>query len=214
MNSSFEQETSLNDDTVWIRETLDGHSDAFGKLVVKYQPRYFGMALRMLGSQAEAEDVLQDAFVDAYRHLADFKNKARFSTWLYSIVLNHIRNRLRHNRVLRTIPLEVETRDEVNWIPQIAENCVPSDVLCEQKFQVEAIREAVSGFPIQYQSIFTMHYFNGLSLKEISKRLNRPLGTIKAYLHRARKLLNEHKKVGAPVLVRRRVPRGLLGAEA
>src|SRR3982751_5477518 len=101
------------DDTRWIQETLAGNEAAFGNLVFRYKDQFYELACRILGSRTEAEDVLQDAFIEAYRHLADFHHKSRFSTWLYSIVLNRIRNRLRQNRVLRWYSLDIRrtTRD-------------------------------------------------------------------------------------------------------
>src|SRR4051812_14120109 len=88
-------------DTLWISQTLAGDIDAFGNLVNRYRDQLFELACRILGSRTDAEDVLQDAFLEAYRHLGDFQHKSRFSTWLYSIVLNRVRNRLRQNKVLR-----------------------------------------------------------------------------------------------------------------
>lgn len=178
-------------DSVLIQQTLDGNQEAFGTLMQKYQPKFLAMGIRILGSQAEAEDVLQDSFIDAYRHLPDFQNRARFSTWLYSIVLNHIRNRLRHNKVLKCVPLEVSNDDDDAWIPEIPDKQVPFDQSLEHRMQLEAVYKAVATFPLQYQSIFIMHYFNGLPVKEIAAKLNRPVGTVKAYLHRARKLLDK-----------------------
>jgi len=176
-------------DSVWILDTLNGNKNAFSHLVQKYQSKFLSMACRILGSRAEAEDVLQDAFLQAYTHLSDFQNRARFSTWLYSIVMNHIRNRLRHNRVLRWTSLDGNPDTDEYKPRDIAENSPSPDVLLDQKLQMEAIHKAVSFFPPQYQSVFILHYFHYLPLKEVASRLNRPLGTVKAYLHRARKLL-------------------------
>jgi RNA polymerase sigma-70 factor, ECF subfamily len=187
-------------DTDLIKQTLAGNENAFGQLMQKYQPKFMAMGVRILGSHAEAEDVLQDSFIDAYRHLAGFQNKARFSTWLYTIVLNHIRNRLRHNKVLRCVPLEINSEDDDKWAPEIAEKNESFDVSLEHKMQLEAVHKAVATFPLQYQSIFIMHYFNDLPVKEIALRLNRPVGTVKAYLHRARKLL-EKMNLGKAVAV-------------
>jgi RNA polymerase sigma factor (sigma-70 family) len=123
--------------------------------------------------------------------LAGFQNRARFSTWLYSVVMNHIRNRLRHNRVLQVVPLENNNSDEEEkWIPEIAEKNQAFDEVLDKRLQLEAVRAAVAKFPPAYRTIFILHYFQDLPLKEIAEKLNRPLGTVKAYLHRARKLLN------------------------
>jgi RNA polymerase sigma-70 factor (ECF subfamily) len=178
-------------DGLCIRDILNGDRNAFKYLVEKYQSKFLGMACRILGSRAEAEDVLQDALIQAYSHLPDFQNKARFSTWLYSIVLNHIRNHLRHRRVLSWIPLDGHPDHDDYRPPDIAEKSPSPDLIVEQKLQMEMIHKTISSFPPQYQSVFVLHYFQNLPLKEVAERLNRPLGTVKAYLHRTRKLLTK-----------------------
>src|SRR6185437_6799634 len=84
-----------NEDLQWVQDTLDGDPQAFSKLMTKYKGMLFDLAARIVGNPAEAEDVLQEAFFKAYRHLANFHQKCAVSTWLYAIVLNQARNRLR-----------------------------------------------------------------------------------------------------------------------
>lgn len=134
-------------DSAWIKDTLNGNQNAFGCLVKRYQDRFLAMACRILGNNAEAEDAVQDAFLQAYRHLSDFQNKALFSTWLYSIVLNQIRSRLRHNRILRWTSLDGSPDTDEYKPLQIAEKSPSSDVLLEQKLRLEEIQKVVSSFP-------------------------------------------------------------------
>jgi RNA polymerase sigma-70 factor, ECF subfamily len=178
------------DDVIWIQQTLAGEEAAFGNLVRKYKDQLYELACRILGSRTEAEDVLQDAFIEAYRHLKDFHHRSRFSTWLYSIVLNRIRNRLRQNKVLRWYSLDIRrtTRDGFRP-PEMAERAPSLDSVAEKKIELETIQRAVKTFPLHYQSIFILHYFHNTPLEEVAQRLGRPLGTVKVYLHRARKLL-------------------------
>lgn len=179
-------------DTQWISQTLAGDENAFGHLVIKYKDQLFELASRILNSRAEAEDVLQDAFLEAYRHLADFRHKSRFSTWLYSIVLNRVRNRLRQSKVLRWSSLDSRPESNEGYRPpEIAEKSPALEVLTEKRLELESIHKAVRTFPLHYQSIFILHYFNNISLEEVAQRLGRPLGTVKVYLHRARKLLDK-----------------------
>jgi RNA polymerase sigma-70 factor (ECF subfamily) len=180
---------TLSEDLIWIRETLEGNPKAFGNIVLKYQDRFIAMGMRILRSREEAEDALEEAFIDAYRHLADFQNRARFSTWLYSIVINHIRNRLRHNRVLRWVPLEGVSNDDDFRPMDYAESGPSMDTVLDHKLQLEAVYEAAKHLSLKYQSIFTMHYFKGMSLQQVADQLGSPLGTVKAYLHHARAFL-------------------------
>src|SRR5690242_10361263 len=89
-----------SDEDELLRHTLAGDREAFTPLVLKYKDSLFDLAYRILGNRADAEDVVQSAFLDAYRHLPSFNHKARFSTWIYSIVLNRVRNYLRHKKVI------------------------------------------------------------------------------------------------------------------
>src|SRR4029077_10136017 len=101
-------------------QVLAGDREAFGHLIEKYMGLYFDLACRILGNRSEAEDVLQDVFLDVYRPLPDFKHRARFSTWVYSILLNHARNRLRHNKVVKWSSLDVGWDvDESPWAVEL-----------------------------------------------------------------------------------------------
>jgi RNA polymerase sigma-70 factor (ECF subfamily) len=178
------------DDDVWIRQTLEGKSEAFGRLMEKYKDVLFDLACRILGNRSEAEDALQDSFVEAYRHLADFNHQSRFSTWLYAIVLNRVRNRLRHNRIIKWYSLDMPRETEEGPRPiEFPEKKPAVERLTEKKMELEAVQKEVHKLPVLYQSIFILHYFQDMPLKEIAQRIDRPIGTIKVYLHRARKLL-------------------------
>jgi RNA polymerase sigma-70 factor, ECF subfamily len=183
---------SKNDgeDQKLIRETLEGNQEAFGKLVAKHHSLLYHMACRVLKNPVEAEDVVQEGFIEAYRHLADFKQQSRFSTWMYTIVLNRIRNILRHSKVLQVYSLDIRraTRDG-NYPMEVMEKAPGLDETLHNKMELEAMQRAAKGLPEKYQEIFTLYYFNNYPIAEIAKMLNRPPVTVKVYLHRARKLL-------------------------
>jgi RNA polymerase sigma-70 factor (ECF subfamily) len=185
-----ERRAASFEDDVWIHQTLAGDREAFGRLIEKYKDPLFDLAFRMLRNRTEAEDVLQDSFLEAYRHLSGFNHQSRFSTWVYTIVLNRVRNLLRHNRVLRWSSLDKPMENqEGEKALELPDKGPALDALAEKKLQVQAIEREVRTLPVHYQSIFILHYFQDLPMGEVAKRLNRPIGTIKAYLHRSRKLL-------------------------
>jgi DNA-directed RNA polymerase specialized sigma24 family protein len=86
------------EDLFWVREVLAGSNDAFKKLIQKHQESLFSAAYRILKSQTDAYEVVQEGFIEAYRHLSGFKQTSRFSTWLHAIVLNRIHNKLRSRK--------------------------------------------------------------------------------------------------------------------
>jgi len=182
-------------DRMWIQEVLSGDEEAFSNLISKYKDQLFELACRILKNRSEAEDILQDAFLQAYRHLGDFRHDSQFSTWLYSIVLNRVRNRMRQNKVLRWYSLDVRRADREDIrLPELPHKAPTVDTMAEKHMELERIQKIVGTFPVHYQSIFIMHYFHNLQLEEVAQRLGRPLGTVKVYLHRARKLLYKRLK--------------------
>jgi len=179
-----------------IKQTLEGHRDAFTYLILKYKDSLFDLAYRILGNRADAEDVLQDAFLDAYKHLKDFHHKARFSTWVYSIVMNRVRNHLRHNKIIRWSSLDIQDENRDDYKPrEIAERGPSFIKIMEQRHELEAVQREVRFLPALHQSIFILHYFQDMPLEEISVRLSRPIGTVKVYLHRARQALYKRMRV-------------------
>src|SRR5258708_6000964 len=182
--------THDGEDQELIRATLQGDPEAFGKLVVKHHPLLFHMACRVLKNPVEAEDVVQEGFIEAFRHLSEFKQHSRFSTWMYTIVLNRIRNILRHSKVLHVYSLDIRraTRDG-HYPVEVMEKSPSLDETLQNKLELEAMQRAAKALPPKYQDIFTLYYFQNHSIADIAKLLNRPPVTIKVYLHRARKLL-------------------------
>ena len=187
--------TSSAADRLCIQDVLAGNQEAFAQLINKYKDQLFELACRILKNRSEAEDILQDALLQAYRHLGDFRHDSQFSTWLYSIVLNRVRNRMRQNRVLQWYSLDIRRTDREDvHLPELPHKSPTLDSITEKRLELERIQRIVGTFPVHYQSIFIMHYFNNLQLEEVSQRLGRPLGTVKVYLHRARKLLYKRIK--------------------
>jgi RNA polymerase sigma-70 factor (ECF subfamily) len=181
--------SSLDDDQL-LRDTLAGRSEAFGELVHKHQPPLFDLAMRMLRNREDAEDVVQHVFMEAYRHLADFRHGSQFSTWLYSIALNRARNHLRSRKTRQAVTIDGNPNGHDEQAPlQLPDTSPSQDVLVEKQFELEWIQKEVKTLPGDYQTVFTLHYFQNLPLQEVATRLNRPLGTVKVYLHRARKEL-------------------------
>jgi RNA polymerase sigma-70 factor (ECF subfamily) len=89
----------VKDDSLLIEEALSGDGASFGQLVRRYQDRLFNTLVHVLGCHDEAEDVAQDAFVQAYTKLSSFKGQSAFYTWLYRIAFNMLVSRRRRNRV-------------------------------------------------------------------------------------------------------------------
>jgi RNA polymerase sigma factor (sigma-70 family) len=182
--------SSSAQDRVWIDQTLAGDPLAYSHLVHKYKNPLLLMTYRVLKDRCQGEDILQAAFVQAYRHLGGFRSDSKFSTWIYAIVMNGLRNQVRRNKVIRWSSLDARQRGkDGDYVPEMPHREPSIEITVERKMDIEVIRRIIASFPQPHQSIMFMYYFENLSLREIAERIKRPLGTVKVYLHRSRKRL-------------------------
>jgi RNA polymerase sigma-70 factor (ECF subfamily) len=185
------------DEKQLIQDTLSGRVGAFGILVRKHQNALLVAVTRILGNRDEADDVVQQVFIDAYRHLADFRHGSQLFTWLYSIALNRARNHLRQRKARRQISLDglAPGPDKRNVFQLPDSNVLPDDSV-ERQMYLEWISRQMQNLSSDYRAIAVLYYFHNLSLDEVARRVGRPLSTVKVYLHRARKeLLAAHEEL-------------------
>ena len=173
-----------------------GEASAFDLLVARWEDRIRGASYRILGSEDEARDVAQEAFLKAYRGLAGFKQEARFSSWLYQIATNLCRDRLRRRRSRPQVSLEameetgpviVETR------PGAHERLVERDL-------AQAVRRAIESLPLEQREIVILKEYQELTFLEIAQVLELPVSTVKTRLYRGLDQLRlqlEHQGVRA-----------------
>lgn len=155
-----------------------GDPSAFEELVRAYQHRVYGIALRMLGNAAEAEEIAQEAFLRAHRAIADFRGEAKLSTWLYAIT-----SRLCLNR-LASAARRHERSDEAALLAAPA----PADAAgALERGEVEAaLRQAIAELPEERRIVVVLRDVEGLSYEEIADALGLEPGTVRSRLHRAR----------------------------
>jgi RNA polymerase sigma-70 factor, ECF subfamily len=179
------------DDLDCIRAVLAGDADAFRRLVDKYGPSIFNLAYRMTSSAADAEDLAQEAFLQAYARLRDFRIGARFHPWLYTIALNLCRNHRRRKGLVRWLPLQSERNDErAAETPWPSPGLTPEQELLQQESD-DRLRRALDALPDKYREVFVLRQSEGLSYEQIAEVTGLPLGTVEVRLFRARKRLME-----------------------
>ncbi len=161
-----------------------GEARAFEELVRGYQHRVFSVALRMLGSPAEAEEVAQEVFVRVHRSVGEFRGEARLSTWLYAIT-----SRLCLNR-LATTERRMIRRGEETLLRLRATTAGPDADL--ERGEVEAaLSRAIAELPEDRRIVVVLRDLEGLPYEEIAHSLGIELGTVRSRLHRARMDLKE-----------------------
>jgi RNA polymerase sigma-70 factor (ECF subfamily) len=156
-----------------------GEARAFEELVITYQHRVFGVALRMLRNSAEAEDVAQEVFVRAHRGIAAFKGEAKLSTWLHTIAARLCLNRL------AGAPRRHELHSE-GTLERLAQPGADPSAAVEQSELEAALHRAVAELPDDGRIVVVLRDLEGLSYEEIAAALDLPLGTVRSRLHRAR----------------------------
>jgi RNA polymerase sigma-70 factor (ECF subfamily) len=172
---------------------LDG---TFERVVLAYQGRIYGFALRLTGNPQDAEEVAQDAFVRAYRALQRFQTDRiaalALRPWLYQIALNVVRNRVRGKRH-RTVPLLVgdeAERENRDGVPEPPDNTAEGPAEFAERAGLGAMLARLVGqLPDRYRAAVILRHVEGLSYPETAAVLGQPVGTVKANVHRGTKLL-------------------------
>jgi RNA polymerase sigma-70 factor (ECF subfamily) len=181
----------VKEDSQLIDDTLAGDRAAYGQLVQKYQDRLFNTLFHALGSREEAEDVVQDAFVQAYVKLENFQRTSAFYTWLYRIAFNVSVSRRRRKRP----EISVErTRDQTGAEPVSLSEEVSASL--EREEGAQQVHAALAQLSEEHRKILVLREMEGCCYESIADMLDLPVGTVRSRLHRARlQLKDELKKV-------------------
>jgi RNA polymerase sigma-70 factor, ECF subfamily len=158
-----------------------GDTSAFDLLVRRWDRKIQGAAFRVLGSDDEARDVSQEAFLKAFRNLGAFKREARFSSWLYQIALNLCRDRLRRRKGREMLSLEV-LEDSGQSLPGPAPTALD---LVEAQDVARVVAAAVRQLSDEQREAVILKEYQGLTFPEISEVLGVPVSTVKTRLYRA-----------------------------
>jgi RNA polymerase sigma-70 factor (ECF subfamily) len=179
------------------RAARDDHA-AFEALMRRHNSRLFRVARAILKDGGEAEDALQDAYLDAYRHMAEFRGGAQVATWLTRIVINQALMRLRRRRRDRVVvPIDERRTAEPGPAPGPAETAVVDEQLesppdAALRAEVRRLLERrIDDLPVAFRTVFVMRDVEDLSVQETAECLAIPPATVRTRLFRARALLRE-----------------------
>ncbi len=177
------------DDNHYIELVLNGDTSAYAGLVAKHKNLVFSIALKILNSREDAEEVAQDGFLKAFQSLKNFERKSKFSTWLYRIVYNAAISKTRKKK-LDLIPMDnyVIHNYTVDDIDRGVEEM-------EAEEQQVMIAQALEKLPSEDQLLITLFYNADNSVDEISNITGLSTSNVKVKLHRIRKKLYEELSV-------------------
>lgn len=192
---SSSAELSEQDASV-VREILFGNDRAFDQLVIRYHRRLFHVAFGILGNSEDSEEVVQDAFVKAFRNLKSFRADSSFYTWIQRIVVNTARDKfqwLRRRGGLETYSLsgigseDSSVQNEEDF--QIPSEAYAPDRLLVSQESMARVEEAFRQLPDSMRETMTLRHIDNLSYEEIASILECNVGTVKSRLARGREIL-------------------------
>ena len=166
-----------------IELAASNEPEAFGEIVKRWERKIFALCFGMLGREDEARDAAQEAFIAAYRNVANFRGEARVSSWLHRIAVNQCLTIKRRTKTRSEEFFDEESGDEEQiFVAPI--NLSPARTT-EQKERFDIVRQAVNSLPIDLRQVIVMKEFEDMTFQEISDTLELPLSTVKSRVYTA-----------------------------
>jgi len=183
VNPSMTEAESPEPEIAWMARIREGDMEAFRLLVETHQARVIGTISKMLGSEAESEDLAQQVFIRVWKSASRYQPTAKFTTWLFRITRNLVFNELRRKR---------HFADHTEEIPEPAERVEkePDRVLLEGELQ-KAIQEAINQLPESQRMAIILRRYEDMSYEDIAKVMETTVPAVKSILFRARAELRE-----------------------
>jgi RNA polymerase sigma-70 factor, ECF subfamily len=167
-----------------MRRVQEGEMVSYNTLVNRYKDRLFNVLYRMLSSEDEANDLLQETFLRVWQHKMSYDFRFAFSTWIYTIALNLARNELRRRKKIKFL-------DIFDFADKLAAKEEKKDTSANLKTLLDA---EMKRLPEKYKTAFLLRDVDNLSYEEIAQVLGVPLGTVKSRVNRARAILRTRLK--------------------
>lgn len=190
----------MDADRTLVQEAAAGSREAFDELVKRHQGSIFNLTRVLTHGDADAEDLVQETFVRAFRAIARFRGESAFRTWLSRIAVNVVRNHLdRRGRRPITIDAEADEHD-----PGLLEALAAGDDLETTIGRRQAIDRALAALPEALRTVITLRDVQGLEYHEIATVMKVPMGTVESRVFRARRRL---RPMLEPLMNRQKAPR-------
>lgn len=175
------------DEKTLIDNVLDGDQEAFAELVKQYEDKVYSLCYRMCSDREEARDLAQEAFVKAWRGLAQYKADAAFSTWLYrltsNVCIDYLRKRKKHTLLF--------LQREEEQTPDIPDPAPSPEARFLEKQKQEAVRDAMGQLEEEFRIVLTLRAMEDHNYDEIARILNIKVGTVKSRISRGREKLRK-----------------------
>ena len=179
-------------ETTLIGRIQHGERELFYELIRPYEKRVFVLAFMILRNEADAEDAAQEAFLKAFKHLAQFRAESRFSTWLIQVAINEARLRQRKSHLEVMRPIEDQENEDGTYTPRDFADWreIPSEAL-ERKEIREKLVAALGSLAQKYREVFFLRDVEHMSIEDTAVTLGISTGAVKTRLLRARLMLRD-----------------------
>ncbi len=178
-------------DQIWVEKAQSGDEAAFAKLVNKYQRKLLRLVSRLVRNPGEAEEVVQETFIKAFRALHNFRGDSAFYTWIYRIGINTAKNHLMTSsrRVSTIDDYDAEEAENFSDATQLRDLSTPETIL-QSKQIAETVNQAMSDLPDELRVAITLRERDGMSYDEIAEHMGCPIGTVRSRIFRAREAIS------------------------
>jgi RNA polymerase sigma-70 factor (ECF subfamily) len=168
-----------------------GDKGAFDVLVLKYQYKVHAIVSRFINDRDEVNDVVQEAFIKAYRALGNFRGDSQFYTWLYRIAVNSAKNYLMsRSRRPPGSDIDVDEAELYGATDKLSDVDTPENLVYRDELE-RAVNEAIKNLPEDLRTAVTLREFDGLSYEEIATIMECPVGTVRSRIFRAREAIDQ-----------------------
>ncbi len=173
-----------------VERVQQGDRRAFDVLVLKYQHRIYSLVSRFVRDPDEVQDVVQEAFIKAYRAVPGFRGDSAFYTWLYRIAINTAKNHLMsRSRRPPGVDIDAVEAEHIESAGALRDLAGPENALMTEQLRA-VIERALAALPEDLRTALTLREFDGLSYEEIAEAMQCPVGTVRSRIFRAREAVD------------------------
>ncbi len=182
--------TERDVDQLLVESVLNGDKRAFELLVLKYQRKLMRLILYYVKNHSEAEDVVQDTFIKAYRALPNFRGDSAFYTWLYRIGVNSAKNHLisQRRRMTTSTDTAMEDLEFARDANRLRESSTPESILASKQL-ASRVSDAMNALPDELKLAISLREIEGMTYDEIADIMECPIGTVRSRIFRAREMI-------------------------
>lgn len=182
--------TPEQSDLALVQRVQRGERSAFDVLVLRYQQKVLKLVLRYIRDPMEAEDVVQEAFIKAFRAIGSFRGDSAFYTWIYRIAINTAKNALVSSK-RRPVSFDIDVQDpeQGDLEARLTDGETPEQLAMTEEIR-QTVNRAMADLPDDLRTAIVLREIDGLSYEDIAESMDCPVGTVRSRIFRAREAID------------------------